>query len=81
MELVEKADAVISEFALLGEFNTDAAETKRWVLYNCVSGRPEFGSSTKRENITAKQLSLPITATPLEDGSRTCKSYLHRKLK
>lgn len=64
--MVESGNAVATEFALLGEFNTDTAQTKRFVLWNCSAGRPDFASSTKEDSITVNQLSVPITATPLE---------------
>lgn len=74
--LVEKAGAVCSEFALLGEFNTDTEKTKKWVLYNCSAKRPEFGGETKQENITAKQVSVPIAASPLEGTDELIKATI-----
>lgn len=72
--LIEKASSEVSEFALLGEFSTDTVKTKRWVLYNCSAKRPEFGGQTKEETITAKQVSVPITATPLEGTDELIKA-------
>jgi len=65
--VVEKADAIASEFALMGEFSTEEAKTKRWVLYNCSASRADFASKTKEENPEANQISVPITATPQEN--------------
>lgn len=64
--LIEAGNDVMAEFALLGEFATESAQTKRFVLWNCVAGRPDFASSTKEESIEPNQLSIPITATALE---------------
>lgn len=64
--IIEAGNDVMAEFALLGEFATETAQTKRFVFWNCVAGRPDFASSTKEETIEPNQLSIPITATALE---------------
>lgn len=65
--LIENSDDVRPQFALLGEFKTDAAEKKRFVLYNCVAGRCDFSSQTKEDTATPNELSIPITASPASD--------------
>lgn len=64
--LVEAGNDVASEFALLGEIQTDTTQTKRFVLWNCSAGRPDLASATKEDSLSANQLSVPITATPVE---------------
>lgn len=64
--MVENADAVQAEFALLGEFASETAEKKRWVMYNCTGGRPAVAGKTKEENVEAQAHQIDITASPLE---------------
>ena len=64
--LVENASAVQKDFALLFEFDTDTAKTKRNVLYNVSAGRPDQNGKTKEESIDPEAYSIPIAATPLE---------------
>ena len=63
---VEKSVSDAKEFALLGEFQTDGAESgkKRFALYNCSAGRADFASSTKTQSIEPNSFSVPITASP-----------------
>ena len=65
--LVENSEDVRPQFALLGEFKTDEAKKKRFVLYNCTAGRCDFASQTKEDSMTANELSIPITASPASD--------------
>jgi phi13 family phage major tail protein len=64
--LVENASAVQKDFALMFEFDTDTAKTKRSVLYNVSAGRPDQNGKTKEESIDPEAYSIPIAATPLE---------------
>jgi phi13 family phage major tail protein len=71
--LVENASAVQSDFALIGEFCTDTAQTKRFVLYNCSAGRSDLNGATKEDTVEAQAFSIPITVAPLE-GSEYVKA-------
>mgnify|MGYP000945594995 CR=1 FL=1 len=71
--LVEDASAVQKDFALIAEFNTDTAKTKRFVLYNCSAGRADLNGATKEETINPQTFSIPITVAPL-DGSEYVKA-------
>ncbi len=68
--LIEKSTSIPLDFALLGEFllgddEADAVSTaKRFALYNCSAGRPDFASTTKQDTIEAVTMSVPITASP-----------------
>ena len=53
--LVEDSAGVSAEFALIFEFNTDSAKTKRNVMYNCSASRPEISGSTKNKPKMADQ--------------------------
>lgn len=65
--LVEAADGAKADFALLFEFDTDTAKTKRTVLYNVTASRPEISSSTKEDKIDPQPFAIPITASPAID--------------
>lgn len=69
--LIESEEDIKKPFALLGEFSTESAEKKRFVLYNCVAGRPTFGSSTKEETVEPTELVVPITAAAAADTGAT----------
>lgn len=69
--LVESEDDIKNAFALLGEFSTESAEKKRFVLYNCIAGRPTFGGSTKEETVEATELVVPIVAAAASDTGAT----------
>lgn len=62
--LVEDASGTMADFALMFEFNTDTAKTKRNVMYNVTASRPEINSSTKEDTIDPQPFSIPITASP-----------------
>jgi phi13 family phage major tail protein len=61
--VVESADKVPAEFALLFEFQGDAAAT-RHALFRCTCGRPDVASQTKEASITPVTETLNITAMP-----------------
>lgn len=65
--IVENADDAKSAFALLGEFSSETALKKRFVLYNCVAGRPDFAGNTKEESPEATEYAIPLTASPATD--------------
>lgn len=65
--LLENADALQAEFALLGEFSSESADKKRWVMYNCTAGRPSIAGKTKEESVEAQTYEIDITASPRED--------------
>lgn len=65
--IVENADDAKSPFALLGEFSSETALKKRFVLYNCTAGRPDFASNTKEESTEATEYAIPLIASPATD--------------
>ena len=65
--LCETESDTLSQFALLGEFDTEDTERKRFALYNCTASKPSFGGSTKEEEVEAYEFEIPITATPALD--------------
>lgn len=65
--LVEDANAIHADFALLFEFDTDTADKKRNVLYRCSAGRTNINAVTKRETIDPTPIQIPITAEPAID--------------
>lgn len=74
--LVEGSGAAITEFALMGEFDTDTTRKKRWLMYNCTAGRSDLNGATKEDTVDPQAFSIPITAAPL-DGTEVIKaSYL-----
>lgn len=73
--LVENSGDVTAEVALLGEFESETAEKKRWVLYNCSVGRPGMAGKTKEESVEAQVFEIPVTASPL-DGSENVKATI-----
>lgn len=65
--LVESEGAPKADFALIFEFATESAKTKRNVLYNVSASRPEVSSKTKENTIDPQPLSVPLTASPAID--------------
>lgn len=65
--LVEDANAIHGDFALLFEFDTDTVDKKRNVLYRCSAGRTNINAVTKRETIDPTPVQIPITAEPAVD--------------
>lgn len=66
--LVENTDDVQVPFALLGEFKTESATKKRFVIYNCTAGKPNFGSATKEETVEPTEFVVPLTASGALDS-------------
>lgn len=65
--LCETENDALSQFALLGEFDTEDTERKRFCLYNCTASKPSFGGSTKEGEVEAYEFEIPLTATPATD--------------
>lgn len=65
--LAENATVEPAHFALLFEINGDQAEEK-YVLYDCVAGRPAVASGTIEATKEPVTQSIAITAAPLADG-------------
>ena len=65
--IYEKADVQPNPFALLFEEEGDATGTK-FVLYNCISNRPNRNLATKEDAVNPQTQSLTITASPLDSG-------------
>lgn len=65
--LVESNGDVQKQFALLGEFKTESAVKKRFVLYNCTAGKTTFGGKTTEEEVEPQEFAVPITATSAMD--------------
>ena len=66
--LVENANALSNDFALLFEFNGDANAT-RHVLYNVNAARPNLEGKTKEKSIAPQTETLAVTARPAVDTS------------
>ena len=65
--LVENANAIPKEFALLCEEQGDASGTK-FRFFNVATTRPKRELKTKEKNINPQTQSVSITMSPLEDG-------------
>ena len=65
--LAENATVEPAHFALLFEINGDQGEEK-YVLYDCVAGRPSVASGTIEATKEPVTQSIAITAAPLADG-------------
>jgi len=64
--LIENADAVPKNFALLGEMDGDVHRT-RFVLYNVQATRPNLGSTTTTETKEPAVETMAIVALPATD--------------
>lgn len=64
--IVENANATVKNFALLGEFSGDQHKT-RFVLYNVLANRPNFGSVTTNATRQPQLEKMAITAMPATD--------------
>lgn len=60
------AGAARKTFALLYEIGGDQVPT-RYILYHCAAGDPEITTTTNADNVTANEISIPITVTAAED--------------
>lgn len=66
--LIENADVLTKDFALMFEFNGDTNAT-RHVLYNVNAARPNLEGKTKEKSIDPQTETLAITARPAVDTS------------
>ena len=65
--IVENADAIIKEFALLYEVKGDE-KPRRAVLYNCNATRPSVNAETSEDSAKPNTDTLKLTATAREDN-------------
>ena len=63
--LVEDADAVSKEFALMLEFSGDKMKT-RHCFFRCTASRPDINASTIEEQAEPQEETINITAIPVE---------------
>lgn len=61
--IIENANAVVKNFALLGEMDGDKHKT-RFVLYNVLANRPNFGSATTTATKEPQVETMAIVAMP-----------------
>lgn len=66
--IVENANATVKRFALMFEFDGDAAKT-RHVLYNVLANRPNIEGTTRSSTKEPKSETLEIEARPAADTS------------
>lgn len=65
--LVENADAMPKEFALLGEVKGDS-KNRRFVYYRCTAARSDEEHNTQEDTITPDTTTLTITILPINIG-------------
>lgn len=63
--LVEDADAVSKEFALMMEFSGDKMKT-RHCFFRCTASRPDINANTIEEQAEPQEETISITAIPVE---------------
>lgn len=74
--LVEVADGIQKEFALMGQVQGDS-KNRRFVYYRCKAARPTKEHSTKSESIEPTTDVLNLTILPIEvDGKRIVKGTM-----
>ncbi len=67
--LVENAEGVAKEFALMGQIQGDA-KNRRFVYYRCTASRPSQASSTATESVDPATETLGLTMLPLEHNGK-----------
>ena len=67
--LIEDAEAVPKEFALMAQVQGDA-KNRRFVYYRCAASRPAQASATTTDSITPTTEKLSLTILPLEVGGK-----------
>ena len=66
--LIENANAIISDFAMMFEFQGDK-KARRHVLYNCNCSRPDIAGRTREKTKSPQTDGLKIKASPAVDTS------------
>lgn len=69
-DIVETADAIGKECALLFQFEGDV-KAKRWIFYDVVFARPNIEGNTKEDTIEPSSIALEFTAMPIVNGDDT----------
>lgn len=74
--LVEDAEAVPKEFALMGQVQGDA-RNRRFVYYRCTASRPTDTHATTTDTVTPATETLNLTILPLEvDGRKLVRGVI-----
>lgn len=68
--LIEVADGIQKEFALMGQVQGDS-KNRRFVYYQCKASRPAKEHNTKGESIEVKTDVLSLTITPITIGTES----------
>lgn len=73
--LVESADSIKKEFALLFQFEGDT-KARRHCMYRCTVSRPNITGKTTEEQVQPQTTKLTITAMPLTSAKHITKSSI-----
>lgn len=68
--LVENADAIPKNFALMGEVKGDK-KNRRFVYYDVQANRPSNEKSTKTETVEPSTKTMPVIISPIKIGDKS----------